>query len=78
MNVDLRLSTYLMVEESPAKAEAGAFIDWLQSEGYTDYVIDCHVRRLLGVSGCGVAAARRPPSPLRDRSRRVTPSTLGV
>ena len=49
-----------------------------QSEGYTDYVIDCYVRRLLGVSGCGVAAARRPPSPLRDRSRRVAPSTLGV
>jgi hypothetical protein len=45
MNVNLCLSTHLMVKESPVKAEAGAFIDWLQSEGHSDYVIDCHMRR---------------------------------
>ncbi len=45
MNVNSRLSTHLMVKESPVKAEAGAFIDWLQSEGHSDYVIDCHMRR---------------------------------
>lgn len=49
MNVDLRPSTRRMIEESPAAAEARAFIEWLQAEHYTDYVIDCHIRRLLFV-----------------------------
>jgi integrase len=49
MNVDLRPSTRRMIEESPAAAETRAFIDWLHAERYTDYVIDCHIRRLLFV-----------------------------
>jgi integrase/recombinase XerD len=47
MNVDLRPSTRRMIEESAAAAEARAFIEWLHAEHYTDYVIDCHIRRLL-------------------------------
>jgi site-specific recombinase XerD len=38
-----------MVKESPAENEAIAFIEWLRAEHYTDYTIDCHVRRLLFV-----------------------------
>ncbi len=49
MNVDLRPSTRRMIEESPAANEARAFIEWLRTERYTDYTIDCHIRRLLFV-----------------------------
>jgi len=38
-----------MVKESPADNEAIAFIEWLCTERYTDYTIDCHIRRLLFV-----------------------------
>lgn len=38
-----------MVERSPAASEAKGFIEWLRAERYTDYVIDCHIRRLLFV-----------------------------
>jgi site-specific recombinase XerD len=38
-----------MIEESPAENEAIAFIEWLRTERYTDYTIDCHLRRLLFV-----------------------------
>jgi integrase len=38
-----------MIEESPAASEACAFIEWLRTERYTDYSIDCHIRRLLFV-----------------------------
>jgi len=47
MNVDLRPSTRRMIEGSPAANEARAFIEWLRTERYTDYTIDCHIRRLL-------------------------------
>jgi len=36
-----------MIEESPAANEACAFVEWLRTERYTDYTIDCHIRRLL-------------------------------
>ena len=49
MNIDLRPSTRRMIEESPAENEAIAFIEWLRTERYTDYTIDCHIRRLLFV-----------------------------
>lgn len=49
MNVDLRPSTRRMIEDSPAANEACAFIEWLRTERYTDYTIDCHIRRLLFV-----------------------------
>lgn len=49
MNVDLRPSTRRMIEESPAANEARAFIEWLRTERYADYPIDCHIRRLLFV-----------------------------
>lgn len=49
MNVDLRPSTRRMIEGSPAANEACAFIEWLHTEHYTGYVIDCHIRRLLFV-----------------------------
>ncbi len=49
MNIDLRPSTRRMIEESPAENEAIAFIEWLRTEHYTDYTIDCHIRRLLFV-----------------------------
>jgi hypothetical protein len=38
-----------MIEESPATNEACAFIEWLRTERYNDYTIDCHIRRLLFV-----------------------------
>jgi site-specific recombinase XerD len=38
-----------MIEESPVTNEACAFIEWLRTEHYTDYTIDCHIRRLLFV-----------------------------
>jgi len=38
-----------MIEESAAADEACAFIEWLRTERYTDYTIDCHIRRLLFV-----------------------------
>lgn len=49
MNINLRPSTRRMIEESPAENEATAFIEWLRTEHYTDYTIDCHIRRLLFV-----------------------------
>lgn len=49
MNIDLRPSTRRMVEKSPARNEAIAFSEWLCTERYTDYTIDCHIRRLLFV-----------------------------
>jgi len=49
MNVDLRTSTRRMIEDSAAAKEAYAFIEWLRTERYTDYCIDCHIRRLLFV-----------------------------
>ena len=49
MTIDLRPSTRRMIEESPAANEACAFIEWLRTERYTDYTIDCHIRRLLFV-----------------------------
>jgi len=49
MSVDLRPSTRRMIEESLVAAEVRAFIEWLHAEHYTDYVIDCHIRRLLFV-----------------------------
>src|SRR5271166_3384607 len=49
MNVILRNSTRRMIDQSQAPVEAESFISWLRAEGYTDYVIDCHIRRLLFV-----------------------------
>jgi integrase/recombinase XerD len=49
MNIDLRPSTRRMIEKSPAANEAWSFIEWLRTECYTDYTIDCHIRRLLFV-----------------------------
>jgi site-specific recombinase XerD len=49
MNIDLRPSTRRMIEESPAMNEAITFIEWLRTEHYNDYTIDCHIRRLLFV-----------------------------
>jgi integrase/recombinase XerD len=49
MNVELRPSTRGMIDASPAATEVWAFIEWLCAEHYTDYVIDCHIRRLLFV-----------------------------
>lgn len=49
MNVDLRASTRRMITRSPASAEVCAFKDWLKAEHYTDYTIDCHLRRLIFV-----------------------------
>ncbi len=60
MNVDLRPSTCRMIEESPASAEAWAFIQWLQAERYTDYVIDCHIRRLMFVMPRLLASSSPP------------------
>jgi hypothetical protein len=42
MNVDLRPSTRRMIEKSPAASEAWSFVEWLRTERYTDYTIDCH------------------------------------
>jgi integrase/recombinase XerD len=49
MNIDLRPSTRRMIEQSPASTEAWSFIEWLRAVRYTDYTIDCHIRRLLFV-----------------------------
>jgi site-specific recombinase XerD len=49
MNIDLRPSTRRMIEQSPTASEAWSFIEWLRAERYTDYTIDCHIRRLLYV-----------------------------
>lgn len=49
MNIDLRPSTCRMIEGSPAENEAIAFIEWLRAMRYTNYTIDCHIRRLLFV-----------------------------
>lgn len=64
MNTDLRPSTRRMIEESPAAAEARSFIEWLRIERYTDYTIDCHIRRLLFVMP-RLAPGSSPPI-LRD------------
>jgi hypothetical protein len=49
MNIDLRPSTRRMIEQSPASTEAWSFIEWLHAQRYTDYTIDCHIRRLMFV-----------------------------
>jgi len=49
MNVILRNSTRRMIDQSRASVEVEGFIAWLRTDGYTDYVIDCHIRRLLFV-----------------------------
>jgi hypothetical protein len=49
MNIDLRPSTRRMIEQSPASTEAWSFIEWLHAQRYTDYIIDCHIRRLMFV-----------------------------
>jgi integrase/recombinase XerD len=49
MNIDLRPSTRRMIEQSPTSTEAWSFIEWLHGERYTDYTIDCHIRRLMFV-----------------------------
>lgn len=64
MNVYLRPSTRRMIEESSAAAEAWGFIQWLHTARYTDYTIDCHVRRLLFVMP-RLARGSSPPI-LRD------------
>jgi site-specific recombinase XerD len=64
MNIDLRASTRQMIEESPAATEAWGFIEWLRIERYTDYTIDCHIRRLLFVMP-RLANGSLPPT-LRD------------
>jgi len=38
-----------MIDSSPAAGEAEGFIRWMRAERYTDYIIDCHIRRLLFV-----------------------------
>jgi integrase/recombinase XerD len=60
MNVDLRLSTRRMIEKSPAASEARSFTEWLRTERYTDYTIDCHIRRLLFVMP-RLSAGSSPP-----------------
>lgn len=65
MNIDLRSSTRRMIEKSPAATEAWSFIEWLRAERYTDYAIDCHIRRLLFVMP-QLTAGSSPPI-LRDR-----------
>ena len=64
MNIDLRPSTRRMIEQSPAVPEAWSFIEWLRAERYTDYTIDCHIRRLLFVMP-RLAPGTSPPI-LRD------------
>jgi hypothetical protein len=49
MNINLRTSTRRMIQEPPAATEAWSFIEWLRIGRYTDYTIDCHIRRLLFV-----------------------------
>jgi hypothetical protein len=49
MNVILRNSTRRMIDQSRVSGEAEGFIAWLRTDGYTDYVIDRHIRRLLFV-----------------------------
>jgi len=64
MTVNLRRSTRAMIEGSPAAKEAYAFIEWLHTERYTDYTIDCHIRRLLFVMpGVSAVCARRGACP---------------
>jgi hypothetical protein len=46
MNV-LRKSNRRMIDQSRASVEAEGFITWLRTDGYTDYIIDCHIRRFL-------------------------------
>jgi site-specific recombinase XerD len=38
-----------MIDQSPASIEAWCFVEWLHAERYTDYTIDCHIRRLMFV-----------------------------
>jgi integrase/recombinase XerD len=64
MNVILRNSTRRMIDQSRASVEAEGFIAWLRTDGYTDYVIDCHIRRLLFVLP-KLATGTAPPT-LRD------------
>jgi hypothetical protein len=53
-----------MVEQSTATTEAWGFIEWPRAERYTDYTIDCHIRRLLFVMP-RLAPGASPPI-LRD------------
>jgi integrase/recombinase XerD len=64
MNIDLRPSTRRMIEQSPAAIEAWNFLEWLRTEHYTDYTIDCHIRRLMFVMP-GLSTGSSPPI-LRD------------
>jgi hypothetical protein len=64
MNVILRNSTRRMIDQSRASVEAEGFIAWLRTDGYTDYVIDCHIRRLLFVLP-KLSSGTAPPT-LRD------------
>jgi integrase len=70
MNIDLRPSTRRMIEQSPAATEAWSFIEWLRAERYTDYTIDCHIRRLLFVMP-RLAPGSSPPI-LQDRALLAT------
>src|ERR1700733_5675472 len=85
MNVILRNSTRRMIDQSHASVEAEGFIAWLRTDGYTDYVIDCHIRRLLFVIP-KLSSGTSPPTP-RDadlvavfgRERRpLTPGFRGL
>jgi hypothetical protein len=49
MNVIMRTSSRRMIDQSRAPVEAEGFIAWLRTDGHTDDVIDCHIRRLLFV-----------------------------
>src|ERR1700733_857863 len=64
MNVILRNSTRRMIDQSRASIEAEGLIAWLRAEGYTDYVIDCHIRRLLFV--LPKLSSGTPPPTLRE------------
>jgi hypothetical protein len=64
MNVILRNSTRRMIDQSRVSVEAEGFIAWLRTDGYTDYVIDCHIRRLLFVLP-KLSSGTAPPT-LRD------------
>jgi len=49
MNVDLRPSTRRMIEESRRRTRPAHSSSGFAPRRYTDYTIDCHIRRLLFV-----------------------------
>jgi hypothetical protein len=49
MPLDLRRSTREWIARSPSRHEVIDFGEWLQVEGYTDFVCDLHLRQLLYV-----------------------------